>query len=225
MQQGPVYFPKTQISPWPLSSPAGCHAEQSGCWANTGICSTPGTCTAPLPQEHTDPLHQICSGFCLCDFFKWLDSWVHGWNFRGVKINSQNPMLHMVDNTIQDRLYSKLQWIRVYICVKGHGLCCNFVWQALSELVGGWRGLEGWNQWNMNPVESAIDPHWTAAVYHHRPFKIGSSVWYNEQWLKSEIVRIKPNQTEPAWKRPDCSAFWLEPQYLDFELLSSQIFP
>ena len=95
--------------------------------------------------------------------------------------------------------------------VKGQGLCCNFVWQALWEQVGGRRG---WNQWNMNPMEykSAIDPPAAAAVYHHCPFKIRSLVWHNKRWLKSDLVGIKLNQTELAWKKLDCSAlqtaFW-----------------
>ena len=95
--------------------------------------------------------------------------------------------------------------------VKGQGLCCNFVWQALWEQVGGRRG---WNQWNMNPMEYkfAIDPPAAAALYHHCPFKIRSLVWHNKRWLKSDLVGIKLNQTELAWKKLDCSAlqtaFW-----------------
>ena len=60
-------FPKIQISPWPLSSPAV--AMQSRVDVEQTWASAPGTCTALLPQEPTDPLPQIYSDFCFCDFF------------------------------------------------------------------------------------------------------------------------------------------------------------
>lgn len=100
-------------------------------------------------------------------------------------------------------------WIYVLVYImylKGSGSWCNFVWQALSELLGGWRGEinESWTQLNMNLpliptravyiiIDSRVSGNcrprlseiksWTTVINHDSPLK----------W--SELSWIKPKQT------------------------------
>ena len=93
------------------------------------------------------------------------------------------------------------------LCIwNGLGSCCNFVWQALSELLGGWRGEinESWTQLNKNLpliptravyiiIDSRVSGNcrpplseiksWTTVINHDSPLK----------W--SELSWIKPKQT------------------------------